>query len=78
MNRCKSCAAPLQGIICDYCGVRNNVDLKHFRPLNIRPNQIRNCPVCRTQMSTIDVGTKIPFLIERCDSSSSTKRSWKR
>jgi len=68
MNRCKSCSAPLHGVICNYCGSRNNVDLGHFKPLNVRPNQIRNCPVCHTQMSTIDVGLKVPFLIERCDS----------
>jgi len=68
MNRCKSCSAPLRGVICNYCGSRNNVDLGHFKPLNIRPNQVRNCPVCRTPMRTIDVGTRVPFLIERCDS----------
>jgi Zn-finger nucleic acid-binding protein len=68
MHRCKSCSAPLQGVICDYCGSRNNVDLGPFKPLNVRPNQLRPCPVCHTNMSTIDVGTKVPFLIERCES----------
>jgi Zn-finger nucleic acid-binding protein len=68
MHRCKSCSAPLRGVICDYCGSRNNVDLGHYKPLNIRPNQTRLCPVCHTSMSTIDVGEKVPFLIERCDS----------
>jgi Zn-finger nucleic acid-binding protein len=68
MNRCKSCSAPLHGIICDYCGARNNVDLGHFKPLNVRPNQVRPCPVCHSNLSTIDVGTKVPFLIERCES----------
>jgi len=68
MNRCKSCSAPLTGIICRYCGARNNVDLGPFRPMNVRPNQVRHCPVCHTPLRTIDVGTKVPFLIERCDS----------
>jgi Zn-finger nucleic acid-binding protein len=68
MHRCKSCSAPLSGIFCDYCGSRNNVDLGAYRPLNVRPNQVRNCPVCHTRMQTIDVGKKIPFLIERCES----------
>lgn len=68
MQRCKSCSAPLQGVICNYCGSRNNIDLGHFKPLNVRPNQVRSCPVCHTNMSTIDVGTKVPFLIERCES----------
>ncbi|WP_345984693.1 zf-TFIIB domain-containing protein [Sulfurimonas sp. HSL-1656] len=68
MKRCKSCSAPLDGIFCDYCGSRNNVDLGHFRPMNVRPHQQRPCPVCHTNMSTIDVGEKVPFLIERCES----------
>ena len=68
MHRCKSCSAPLKGVFCDYCGTRNNVDLAHFKPLNIRPGQVRPCPVCHTAMSTIDVGKKVPFLIERCES----------
>lgn len=68
MNRCKSCSAPLSGIFCDYCGARNNVDLHSFKTINVRPNQVRNCPVCHSRMQTIDVGKKVPFLIERCES----------
>lgn len=68
MHRCKSCSAPLSGIFCDYCGSRNNVDLSAYKPMNVRPGQVRNCPVCHTRMQTIDVGKKIPFLIERCES----------
>lgn len=69
MMRCKSCAAPLDGLVCRYCGARNNIDLEHVRSFtNIRPMQIRICPICHIQMSTIDVGKKVPFLIERCDS----------
>jgi len=68
MKRCKSCSAPLSGVICAYCGSRNDVDLGAFKSFNVRPNQVRHCPVCHTPMSTIDVGRKVPFLIERCDS----------
>lgn len=68
MRRCKNCSAPLDKIFCTYCGARNDVDLDDFKPFNARPLQSRPCPVCHDDMRTIDVGKKVPFLIERCDS----------
>ena len=69
MTRCKSCSAALSGVICRYCGTRNNIDLENVRSFtNVRPMQLRDCPVCHHPMKTIDIGKKIPFLIERCDS----------
>ena len=69
MKRCQSCSAPLHGIICDYCGTRNNVDLDGFKKMtNLRPMNERSCPVCHTPLSTIDVGEKVPLMIERCNS----------
>lgn len=68
MRRCKNCSAPLDKIFCSYCGARNDVDLDGFKPLNTRPLQSRPCPVCHDDMRTIDVGKKVPFFIERCDS----------
>lgn len=71
MPKCTSCSAPLpkSGIICAYCGTRNDIDLHDVkRFVNIRPDQDRGCPVCHIQLQTIDVGEKVPFLIERCES----------
>lgn len=67
MSRCKSCGAPLSGVVCRYCGSRNNIDLEHEHVLThqgVMPE--RDCPICHTAMETIDVGEKVPFLIERC------------
>jgi Zn-finger nucleic acid-binding protein len=72
MPNCTSCSAPLpkSGIICKYCGTRNDIDLledtKKF--INLRPDLKRVCPVCKTQLKTINVGEKLPLFIERCDS----------
>jgi len=72
MPKCTSCSAPLpkSGIICRYCGTRNDIDLledtKKFT--NLRPDLNRTCPVCKTQLKTINVGEKLPLFIERCDS----------
>jgi Zn-finger nucleic acid-binding protein len=69
--RCVSCSAPLpkSGIICEYCGTRNDIDLHDAKTfVNIRPHQERNCPICHVPLHTINVGEKVPFLIERCES----------
>lgn len=71
MPKCTSCSAPLpkSGIICAYCGTRNDIDLHDVKTfVNVRPDQDRTCPVCRTRLQTINVGEKVPFLIERCES----------
>jgi len=71
MPKCTSCSAPLpkSGIICSYCGTRNDIDLHDVkRFVNIRPDQDRSCPVCHIQLQTINVGEKVSFLIERCES----------
>jgi len=72
MAKCTSCGAPLppSGIICEYCGTRNDIDLREKGPsfMDIRPNQHRICPVCHIKLQTIDVGDAVPFLVERCES----------
>jgi len=69
MQNCKSCAAPLRGSICAYCGTRNNIDLeqKAYAFTDIRPMYKRDCPVCHIAMQTINIGEKVPFMIERCE-----------
>ena len=71
MAKCSHCSAPLpkSGIICTYCGTRNDIDLKSDNKfVNLRPDLKRTCPLCHTQMQTINVGEALPLYIERCDS----------
>ena len=71
MAKCSHCSAPLpkSGIICSYCGSRNNIDLEDVpKFINLRPELERTCPVCHIQMQTINVGKKLPLFIERCES----------
>ncbi len=71
MAKCSHCSAPLpkSGIICSYCGSRNNIDLEDVKKfINLRPDLNRICPVCHVQMQTINVGKKLPLYIERCES----------
>lgn len=71
MAKCSHCSAPLpkSGIICDYCGTRNNIDLQDVKKyVNLRPHQVRICPICHTHMTTINVGEKLQLFIERCES----------
>lgn len=71
MPKCTSCSAPLppSGIICKYCGTRNDIDLKAKTiTSNLKPDLNRSCPVCKTALKTINVGEKISLHIERCDS----------
>ena len=70
MPNCTSCSAPLptKSIICDYCGVRNDIDItpvpkKNFVPL--LPSD-RYCPDCIIELKSIDVGRGAPFMIEKC------------
>ncbi len=71
MAKCSHCSAPLpkSGIICRYCGTRNDIDLKEIKKfVNLRPGQKRICPLCHIPMPTINVGEKLPLYIERCES----------
>ena len=70
MAKCTHCSAPLpkSGIICEYCGVRNDIDLADVKFVNIRPHLQRQCPICDIQLQTINVGKKLSLFIERCES----------
>jgi Zn-finger nucleic acid-binding protein len=67
---CANCAAPLPvgSISCDYCGSRNDVDLKgiHFYTTH-ETDSDRICPRCSISLKTIDLKMNGRFLIERCD-----------
>jgi Zn-finger nucleic acid-binding protein len=71
MAKCSHCSAPLpkSGIICEYCGVRNDIDLTDEKKVvNAYFDLDRECPICHIPLKTIDVGEIFPFYIERCES----------
>jgi len=66
---CKHCSAPLpsKSIICDYCGVRNDIDLKKKNIGLKLPKSKRTCPDCMTYLDSVDVGKNSRFIIEQCE-----------
>ena len=70
MANCCNCAAPLppHSIVCDYCGSRNDTDLKGVhRYTTGELSDHRTCPRCAIPLRTIDLELEGRFLIERCD-----------
>ncbi len=69
MSNCNNCSAPLpaNSIICEYCGTRNDTDLKGVHKYTVQqPDTDRICPRCNISMKTIDLKIEGKFLIERC------------
>lgn len=70
MANCANCSAPLPdgSIRCDYCGSRNDIDLKgvHYYTTHELESK-RTCPRCGIGLRTIDLKVNGTFLIERCD-----------
>ena len=70
MANCTNCAAPLppNSIKCEYCGSRNDIDLKgvHYYTTHELDSE-RICPRCSIRLKTIDLKLDGRFLIERCD-----------
>jgi Zn-finger nucleic acid-binding protein len=67
---CTNCAAPLPkgSINCNYCGSRNDIDLKEINYFTTHEADAdRVCPHCSISLKTIDLKIKGRFLIERCD-----------
>ncbi|NVN90855.1 MAG: zf-TFIIB domain-containing protein [Desulfuromonadales bacterium] len=70
MARCSSCNAPLPdgSPRCDYCGSRNDIDLKGIHFYTTHENDSpRICPRCDVKLKTIDLKLNGTFLIDRCD-----------
>lgn len=70
MAHCSNCSAPLppNSIRCDYCGSRNDIDLKeiHYNTTHECESE-RTCPRCSIVLKTINLKLDGTFLIERCD-----------
>lgn len=70
MANCDNCSAPLppNSIICQYCGSRNDTDLKGIHRFTVTvPDTERTCPRCSISLQTIDLKIEGTFLIERCE-----------
>jgi Zn-finger nucleic acid-binding protein len=68
MAKCTHCSAPLphKSIICDYCGVRNDIELQAKSESGL-PKSKRTCPDCMVQLDSIDIGENDRFVIEKCE-----------
>jgi len=69
MLSCKSCSAPLEPNInrCQYCGVRNDIDLRATHHFSIdNPYSDRICPHCNIALQTIALKVNGHLYIERC------------
>ncbi|NOQ64381.1 MAG: hypothetical protein GQ582_07700 [Methyloprofundus sp.] len=72
MARCQSCSAPLLANTnrCQYCNVRNDVDLhakRNFTVTNTQQLSDRICPHCDKQLQTVELELADTIFIERCD-----------
>jgi Zn-finger nucleic acid-binding protein len=70
MANCCNCSAPLppDSIKCEYCGSRNDIDLKGVNYYTTHEaDSERTCPRCVIGLKTIDLKLDGRFLIERCD-----------
>lgn len=69
MAQCKSCSAPLLANTnrCQYCGVRNDVDLQGKHDVSEHTQASgRLCPHCEKSLQTIQIKLDTPLYIERC------------
>ncbi len=64
MYKCKNCGAPLDGIICSYCDVRNEIDLKHRYDIHTQTDRV--CPSCEIYLDTLTVDKSQELYIEQC------------
>lgn len=68
MANCKNCAAPLAANtnICEYCRVRNDVDLQNTQFYNVTQDSGNPCPCCYIPLQTVCVAIGRQFYIDRC------------
>ncbi len=66
--RCSFCSAPLpkKGLICEYCGKRNPINLESFSYKEVDFNKNILCPVCNERLKKINIGNKENFMLMHC------------
>ena len=70
MPDCRACGAPLPGtaLICQFCEVRNDVDLRPVHEVSVHgANSGRTCPCCQIALISINVAAGERFVLERCE-----------
>ncbi len=61
---CQNCGAPIEGIVCPYCGTRNAIDLKKAFDVYENPNRV--CPNCDVLLQTHLIDENRRLYIEQC------------
>ena len=67
---CNFCTAPLpiKGIVCEYCGKRNPLNLKTLSNIEIKETKSAlKCPTCHTDTDNLNIGLKQRIMIQRCN-----------
>ena len=64
IDKCQNCGATLTGIVCAYCGARNEVDLK--KRYDVHTSTERVCPNCEIFLDTIMIDKEKALYIEQC------------
>jgi len=67
---CTFCSAPLpkKGLICEYCGKRNPLNLKVLSKIEIeRQEASHSCPTCDVTCDNINIGRTKRIIIQRCN-----------
>lgn len=69
MIRCKFCSAPLpkRGVVCEYCGKRNPIDIQIISLKKIEKTSFNGiCPSCSEKLERFNIGNKENFFINSC------------
>ncbi len=69
--QCIYCGAamPKRGLICDYCGKRNPLNLTSLEKMSFessRSSITLTCPDCKTDTETINIGLAEEMIVHRC------------
>ena len=64
IGKCKNCGGTLDGVVCSYCGVRNDIDLKERYVVHKETERV--CPDCEVFLETIMIDEKEELYIEKC------------
>jgi len=64
ISKCKNCGGTLDGVVCSYCGVRNDIDLKERYEVHTQTERV--CPDCEIFLETIMIDKSQELYIEKC------------
>ncbi len=64
--RCDNCGALIDGVVCNYCGARNGIDLKEDSDYQAQSDRI--CPNCQIPLTTHKFTGISNLYIDKCDS----------